>query len=354
MYKQIEGGQPTLAVIIPAYNAEKYIEQCILSVIMQPCKDLAVVVIDDGSTDRTPLIVKSFDKKDERIFVLCKKNGGVSSARNLGLDFCEKLNPKYIAFLDSDDVWVNGFYTEAMRTKIIEDDRDLYQFEYYDGNQKISRGRYRKAQKQKSDIPRFFLYFCSLIYRYSLIKTLRFNECIRVQEDESFKYIFACLCKSWEPVNCPIFIYRSNNGSVVHEKKFDVQKRYFEYVIFAWEWAEKQLASRREMYNSITEKDIAQCKTMQKTFLAEYIEVACRQGVPVSMIVESIDKSGLGWLFEDKTVWCDAKRIDIWERFANHPYTTWLFYRLQQIIFDCIYILRSNPLLQRIKYPEKL
>ena len=96
-----------ISIIIPIYNVEKYLSRCLDSVINQTYKHLEIILIDDGSTDGSPLICDNYQKKDKRIQVYHKTNGGLSSARNLGLNYC---SGKYIAFIDSDD-WVEfDFY----------------------------------------------------------------------------------------------------------------------------------------------------------------------------------------------------------------------------------------------------
>lgn len=74
-------------IIIPIYNIEKYLDECLKSVINQSYKDLDIILADDGSTDNDLNIVKEYAKQDERIFIITKENGGLSSDRNAGLEF---------------------------------------------------------------------------------------------------------------------------------------------------------------------------------------------------------------------------------------------------------------------------
>lgn len=89
-----------ISVVIPIYNVEKYLEQCIKSVINQTYRDLEIILVDDGSTDRSGDICDYYKTQDNRITVIHKENGGLSSARNVGIDLA---NGKYICFIDSDD-----------------------------------------------------------------------------------------------------------------------------------------------------------------------------------------------------------------------------------------------------------
>lgn len=91
---------PFISVIVPAYNASKYIEKCIQSVLNQDYNNFELIVINDGSTDNTLKILNKLSEKDNRIKIFNQENSGVSSARNLGL---QKAVGKYITFLDSDD-----------------------------------------------------------------------------------------------------------------------------------------------------------------------------------------------------------------------------------------------------------
>lgn len=93
---------PVLSVVIPIYKVEQYLERCVNSVLNQDFQDLEVILVDDGSPDRCPQICDDFAEKDSRVKVVHKPNGGLSSARNAGIDVA---NGKYIAFLDSDDQW---------------------------------------------------------------------------------------------------------------------------------------------------------------------------------------------------------------------------------------------------------
>lgn len=94
---------PLVSVVMPAYNAEKYIEQAILSVVAQTVPDWELLVLDDGSGDATCAIVERLAARDERITLLKnEENLGVAKTRNRGIALCRG---RYIAFLDSDDVW---------------------------------------------------------------------------------------------------------------------------------------------------------------------------------------------------------------------------------------------------------
>lgn len=91
---------PTFSVIVPVYNVEKYLQECINSILSQSITDFELLLIDDGSSDKSGIICDEYASKDKRIKVFHKENGGVSSARNMGLDYARG---KWISFIDSDD-----------------------------------------------------------------------------------------------------------------------------------------------------------------------------------------------------------------------------------------------------------
>lgn len=99
-----------ISVIIPIYNVEQYLKQCLDSVINQTYRNLEIILVDDGSTDKSGLICDEYSQKDKRIKVIHKKNEGVAVARNTGLDNC---SGEYITFVDSDDV-IDIFFFERL------------------------------------------------------------------------------------------------------------------------------------------------------------------------------------------------------------------------------------------------
>jgi glycosyltransferase involved in cell wall biosynthesis len=114
MKKGYSGGKQVddlITVIIPVYNVETYLRKCIDSVVNQTYKNLQIIIVDDGSTDLSGAICDEYAKKDNRIVVMHKDNGGLSSARNAGMEIAKG---QYISFVDSDD-WIElTFYEEMM------------------------------------------------------------------------------------------------------------------------------------------------------------------------------------------------------------------------------------------------
>lgn len=101
----------TVSFIIPVYNVEKFLTQCVTSVLQQTYKDIEVILVDDGSTDNSPALCDDFAKKDNRVKVIHKKNGGLSDARNTGL---KAALGEYVVFMDSDDFWDSNAHLEKL------------------------------------------------------------------------------------------------------------------------------------------------------------------------------------------------------------------------------------------------
>lgn len=110
-----------ISTIIPVYNVDNYLPKCVDSIINQTYQNLEIILVDDGSPDRCPEICDEYAKKDKRIKVIHKKNGGLSDARNAGLEIAKG---EYISFIDSDD-YINEHMYEDMLSAIENVDADL-------------------------------------------------------------------------------------------------------------------------------------------------------------------------------------------------------------------------------------
>ena len=103
-----------ISVIVPVYKVEKYIHRCVDSILTQTFTDFELILVDDGSPDNCGIICDEYALKDNRIHVIHKENGGLSDARNAGIDWAfENSNSEWLTFIDSDD-WVHPKYFEAM------------------------------------------------------------------------------------------------------------------------------------------------------------------------------------------------------------------------------------------------
>ena len=111
----------TISVVIPAYNVEKYLDKCMNSVLNQSFTDFEVLLIDDGAKDSTVQLCDKYAEKDTRVKTYHKKNGGLSDARNYGL---ERISGKYVTFIDSDD-YIDNNYLKYMYDLIVKENAQI-------------------------------------------------------------------------------------------------------------------------------------------------------------------------------------------------------------------------------------
>ncbi|MDO5311667.1 MAG: glycosyltransferase family 2 protein, partial [Clostridia bacterium] len=113
--------QPLISVIIPVYKVEDYLPACVESVLSQTYSNTEIILVDDGSPDNCPRMCTAFAESDSRIRVIHKENGGLSSARNAGIDAARG---EFLAFLDSDDLW-SPWFLERLYRAITETNADF-------------------------------------------------------------------------------------------------------------------------------------------------------------------------------------------------------------------------------------
>ena len=119
--------EPLISIIIPVYGVEEYLNQCLESVVNQTYANLEIILVDDGSKDNCPAMCDGWANKDSRIKVVHKENGGLSSARNAGLDI---FTGEYVAFVDSDDYIAQDMY-ELLYSRAKEGNYDIVDCGYY-------------------------------------------------------------------------------------------------------------------------------------------------------------------------------------------------------------------------------
>ena len=139
-----ELNRPLVTVVIPVYKAEKYLEKCVESVRGQTMTDIEIILVDDGSPDNCPAMCDEYAVKDERIKVIHKENGGLSDARNAGI---EAATAQYITFVDSDDC-VEAELCEVLYGLIVKENADVScgrNYYVYDGCNIINKGADEKT-----------------------------------------------------------------------------------------------------------------------------------------------------------------------------------------------------------------
>lgn len=147
-----------VTIVVPVYNVENYIQRCLESIINQSYKNIEIIVINDGSTDRSGIICDTFAKKDKRITVIHKQNGGLSDARNVGID---NAKGDYICFIDSDD-FIKDTYIEKLLFTCIKYKADICICKYETGISDI----FSKLQNNHTEIIQELSNIESLEYLY--------------------------------------------------------------------------------------------------------------------------------------------------------------------------------------------
>ena len=215
-----------ISVIIPVYNVEKYLPECIESIINQTYKKLEIILINDGSTDDSLEICNRYKDKDNRIIVINSTNKGASNARNLGI---EASTGRYIAFIDSDDFIEKDYFTKMLE-QLVRTNCDCvscgYNRVYNNCKESILNGK-----KGIFSSDEFFemildvqtgMGFCHMkLWKSEIIKKsgINFNTNIKVAEDAFFCIQLSRKMKRVSILNEPLYNYRLNNQSLV--KKYD-------------------------------------------------------------------------------------------------------------------------------------
>lgn len=208
-----------ISVIVPVYNVEKYLNNCVKSVLGQSYKDLEIILVDDGSTDDSGLICDFWKEKDNRINVIHKKNGGLSSARNAGLSIA---NGNYIMFVDSDDT-IDSNMVNVMYDTITENSSDIVICDY----QRIKNEKPKVCDVNNFEIEtmnyddlweEIFGHLnnssCNKMYKKELMNNISFKNGIIHGEDLLFNLDYLSNCKKGTKINCKFYHYYIRENSI--------------------------------------------------------------------------------------------------------------------------------------------
>ena len=243
--------EPLISVIIPVYNNEKYLCECLDSIIAQTYHNIQIITVDDGSTDTSGEILDQYADKDNRIEVYHIQNSGVSTARNIGL---KHAMGEYITFADSDDTVSLDMYDILLDQFMNKNDIDIvhcgYEKKRLDGTSKMILG---SSQKYYFDRTEGMLHFIkgdlftgalwNKIYRRSILENLYFAEEIKINEDILFNFYAFKKARYTVLIDRPLYrYYERNNAST---KRIASRKRAFDCTEVA---KEMYLESKGEPY----------------------------------------------------------------------------------------------------------
>lgn len=216
-----------ISIIVPVYKAQKGLDRCVRSILNQTFTDFELILVDDGSPDRCPQMCDEWAKKDSRIKVFHKANGGASSARNLGLLHA---GGRYVGFVDSDD-WIEPNMYEELHALVVKNDVDMVISAMKSGQHTSEEKAYLWDQKKMLD--HFFRLngernthsICNRLIRKEAIKGFSFIEG-KMNEDAHACYCFSTLCKSAVYTSTCYYHYTHNLQGVTHsaftKKKLDL------------------------------------------------------------------------------------------------------------------------------------
>lgn len=211
---------PLISIIVPVYNTGEFLSQCIESLINQTYRNLEIILINDGSTDNSLTICKSFEEIDSRILVIDQNNQGVSRARNNGI---KKAKGDYIGFVDSDD-FVDIYMYETMLSKIqLENTQCATLFNFTIKPQNKKNINYCSSVNRHKAIEKLFLLefptsMWAYLYEANLIKDTRLSEDIHFFEDFEFNYNILKKCKNISLCDEVLYKYRKNLLSINHQE----------------------------------------------------------------------------------------------------------------------------------------
>ena len=183
--------KPKISIIVPIFSAEKYLANCIESLINQTHSNIEIILVNDGSTDKSGELCEKYASIDERITVIHKENGGVSSARNAGLDIA---TGEWIGFVDADDIAEPDMY-EYLLNAAIENGADIVQCAIFFDNQNrtdiICSPSTDIIVRSEENMDSFFFSHLSggtscKLYERDLIRSIRYNESFPIGEDMRF------------------------------------------------------------------------------------------------------------------------------------------------------------------------
>lgn len=214
-----------ISVILPAYNVENYINNCITSVINQTYTNIEIIIVNDGSTDKTGEIIEKFSKKDTRIKVCNKNNGGIASARNIGLK-CAK--GEYICFIDTDDT-IEKDMLEILYTSIKKNNADISIVRvaqcFENGRKEYFDFSYAKEQVVDLNQVNWLIKDASIVhpvwnklYRKKII-TFEFDEDIPRNEDIEFNGMFYGVAKKMVINNEIKYMQLQRMSSLTHKDR---------------------------------------------------------------------------------------------------------------------------------------
>lgn len=242
------GQKPCISIIVPVYNAQRYLDECLTSLTNQTFQLIEIICVDDGSTDRSLSILQSYADKDNRVRVFSKENGGAASARNFGLDH---VRGDYVLFVDSDDFIalhtcktlfdiarrdgadIVVFGGKTFPSVLWKDEAFAHSYATFSGDDVI-----RALFDETGSRP----FMCNKLYSQAMLESCgaRFNEEFVLGEDHAFQFTVFPHAETVSYIGDQLYFYRGHDESLVARSEFNydvLSQRHcaiVEYVVRTW------------------------------------------------------------------------------------------------------------------------
>ena len=299
-----------VSIVIPVYNCEKYLDECLNSVIKQTYNNIEVLLIDDGSTDLSGKICDVYSEKDSRFKTFHIKNGGVSNARNTGIN---EATGKYITFIDADDI-VSEYFIEKMVFGYKDDVglvvcnytclyKDTEVYKPYDIQGIISSETAKKELFKDNSIRGFS---CNKMFLLKTIKdnNLLFDINIKICEDLLFCFTYMNFIKNISIINEKHYFYRMRKGSALNNSKIKNDLTVFD--------------SYKKMYN-IDNRVYEYSKELYTYLFFKYYKALKKNNM-----LDSVYKVAIGDMIKNKNISFKQKLIILCHRYLSKNITNFL------------------------------
>ena len=274
----------TISVIIPVYNVEAYLKRCVDSVLSQTFQDFDLVLVDDGSPDSCGVICDEYAQNDKRVTVIHQKNGGLSVARNTGIEWSLKnSSSSWISFVDSDD-WVHSKYLEILYNAAIKTNCPVSMCEYVctEGdntsiNDNLLKPQIRNTIEMYCKKNVVFTVAWAKLYKKECFRYIRYPAG-RIHEDEFITYKILFEYKKAAYIEQPLYMYFQNPNGIMlsewaprHLDKLDALRERIIYLdkkelVEAKEWTVIMYLSVLRSYGNIMGRDEKYSKELKKMY----------------------------------------------------------------------------------------
>ena len=309
--------KPLISIIVPIYNVQAYLRSCVDSLLVQTYFNIEIILVDDGATDGCPAICEEYARKDNRVVVVHKKNGGLSDARNEGLKISKG---EYLTFVDSDDM-VSKCFIETLYNAVSShsaklaisqvqcfcDERETIDKEIITSfNVLDKKTALQHFCSLKFDKSTPFISACSKMYHRSLFESVSFPVG-KIYEDVYAGYRIIDQVDAVVTVSCPLYYYRMRNDGIMGRKEKhsyqDVLEPYQSAVDFFNRTNQVDLASlfyppllMREIYRYWVAKVVDKNELLASEIMSLYKrDVRKLKGAPVSNTLKVIFRI-LSWM----------------------------------------------------------